>query len=281
MTRALARVAARAAGSVRRPYVWMVDRWPGHNFEDDDDDLDESPEVASGAVEVDEPEADSPRARDGQSETDEDDPQEREPGVVAVVPAQDPGERRAQDAAEEPDPEEGAEPERVLEPVAAMGDADEGIAERRRRRLVPRRVPAFGLRQLAGIGRAVYSTLADPVIGADAETRARRAGRVRKAGMVAASGAMVGVLFYAIFPIRTFLDQWEAMRRAEERTDVFEREAQEAEEEIERLKDPEEVERIAREDYGLVEADEESVSLLPAPDGDEDSESGAAADGEG
>jgi cell division protein FtsB len=112
---------------------------------------------------------------------------------------------------------------------------------------------------------AVYAALADPLVGADETAREQRAAQVRRAGTVTATVALGAVLIYAIFPVRTYLDQRAATQRARERIEVISQENERLAERAEELRDPETVEEIARRDYGLVLPNEESYGVLPPP----------------
>jgi cell division protein FtsB len=76
--------------------------------------------------------------------------------------------------------------------------------------------------------------------------------------------AVVGFLFAFVYPTRTYLDQRDQLHQAEERLDVIRRETAELEADTERLKGDAEVERIAREQYGLVRPGETSYVIVPA-----------------
>ena len=76
---------------------------------------------------------------------------------------------------------------------------------------------------------------------------------------------IVVIMFYAVFPTRTWLDQ-----RATAETqaaELAEIDATNAEllVSIERLQTDEEIERIARSEYSLVYPGEEAYAILPAP----------------
>jgi cell division protein FtsB len=73
------------------------------------------------------------------------------------------------------------------------------------------------------------------------------------------------IMFYAVFPTRTWLDQ---RSTAEARaTELAEIEATNADllVSIERLQTDEEIERLARADYSLVYPGEEAYAILPQP----------------
>jgi cell division protein FtsB len=110
----------------------------------------------------------------------------------------------------------------------------------------------------------------DRLLGADEDVREARVARLRWAGTRVGAAALALVLFYAVFPVRTYLDQRAAGRRAREKIEVLGRENDRLEERTESLEEDPEIERIAREQYGMVLPGEESYGLLPgrepAPD---------------
>ena len=95
----------------------------------------------------------------------------------------------------------------------------------------------------------------------------RRRRRVRRAVWpVLASVLLIGVLFTAVFPTRTFLAQRAATRSAEEKLGVLGEENQLLEQRIAKLHSDEELERIAREQFHMVRPGEEAYAVLPAPE---------------
>ncbi len=79
------------------------------------------------------------------------------------------------------------------------------------------------------------------------------------------SVVFVGVLFAGVFPTRTWLAQRAATANAQERVDVLRSENQALEERARLLQDDAEIERLAREQYGLVRPGEEAYAILPPP----------------
>jgi cell division protein FtsB len=134
----------------------------------------------------------------------------------------------------------------------------------RRGPLVPT-VPRPSARSLQKVATAVYAALADPIVNADPEAREHRAAQVRRFGVLAGSAALAVVLIYAIFPVRTYLEQRSATQRARERIDKLGEANAELEQRKEQLRDDETVEEIARREYSLVFPGEESYGLLPPP----------------
>lgn len=91
----------------------------------------------------------------------------------------------------------------------------------------------------------------------------RRAGRL--VGLAGGGALVFGVLAVAVFPTSTYLDQRADTAEAEERLAVLEAQNDAYQERIARLKTPEEIERLAREQYNLAFPGEESYAMLPAP----------------
>jgi cell division protein FtsB len=80
---------------------------------------------------------------------------------------------------------------------------------------------------------------------------------------VLAALALVGFLFAFVYPTRTYLGQREQIRRADERLTVLRRQTAALEGETKRLEGDAEVERIAREQYGLVRPGETPYVIVP------------------
>lgn len=93
----------------------------------------------------------------------------------------------------------------------------------------------------------------------------RRSVLGRLLGALVVSGVVVVLLGLYVFPTRTYLDQ--RARLAEGRTRLVELEADNARlrARIAALGDDAEIERIARQTYGLVAPGEEAYRILPAP----------------
>jgi cell division protein FtsB len=80
---------------------------------------------------------------------------------------------------------------------------------------------------------------------------------------VLAALALVGFLFAFVYPTRTYLGQRDQIRRAEERLAVLQRQTVTLERDTKRLQGDAEVERIAREQYGLVRPGETPYVIVP------------------
>jgi cell division protein FtsB len=116
------------------------------------------------------------------------------------------------------------------------------------------------------LARAVASLDLARFAPADDEARERRIARLRRVGTRVGSLTLAGLLVYAVFPVRTYLDQREATDRAREQLEVFRRENDRLEERSRELREDETIEEIARSDLGLVMPGEESYGILPAPE---------------
>ena len=92
--------------------------------------------------------------------------------------------------------------------------------------------------------------------------------RLRRAWALLASVVLVGFLFAAVFPTRTFLAQRASISRAEKQLEVLGEQNAELEARAEELQSDEEIERLAREQYNLVKPGEEAYAVLPPPSSD-------------
>lgn len=75
---------------------------------------------------------------------------------------------------------------------------------------------------------------------------------------------LIGVLFAAVFPTRTYLEQRRSITTAQERLDVLRGENERMRRRIIGLSTPSEVERIAREEYNLAKPGEEVFVIIPS-----------------
>jgi cell division protein FtsB len=76
---------------------------------------------------------------------------------------------------------------------------------------------------------------------------------------------LVGILFVAVLPTRTLLQQRRDTKAATAELHQLRERNRDLEERAERLRDPREIEQLAREQYGLVRPGEEPYVVLPAP----------------
>ena len=95
----------------------------------------------------------------------------------------------------------------------------------------------------------------DPVDG-------HRFGLLGRRSAVIATVVAVTVVLVAL-PVRSYLHQQSEVGAAKTELAELERENDQLEARQQRLSDPDEIARIARRDYGLVEVGEESYSVLP------------------
>ena len=93
----------------------------------------------------------------------------------------------------------------------------------------------------------------------------RRGLRVRAtARIVIGTMLLVGVLFLAVFPTRTYLRQRDSIETTSEQLAVLRSQTERLRSEIARLRDPAEVERIARAEYNLAKPGEELFLVIPS-----------------
>ncbi len=75
---------------------------------------------------------------------------------------------------------------------------------------------------------------------------------------------LIGVLFVAVFPTRTWWAQRAEMTGATEQLQVLEEQNALLEQRVDALQSDDEIERLAREQYNLVRPGEEAYALLPS-----------------
>ncbi|HLM29398.1 MAG TPA: septum formation initiator family protein [Acidimicrobiales bacterium] len=121
-----------------------------------------------------------------------------------------------------------------------------------------------------GFLRAAASFGLERLAPADDQARERRNARLRWLGTRVGSFALAAVLIYAVFPVRTYLNQRSASERKQQQIEVVGQENDRLEQRIAELQDPETVEEIARRDYNMVRPGEESYGIMPAPAGSAD-----------
>jgi cell division protein FtsB len=93
--------------------------------------------------------------------------------------------------------------------------------------------------------------------------RRRRLGRT--IGLVGGGACAVGALALGVFPTRDFLAQRDDLDSTQEQLRILREQNEALEDRVEALSTPEEIERLAREQYNLVHPGEEAYSVLPAP----------------
>lgn len=82
---------------------------------------------------------------------------------------------------------------------------------------------------------------------------------------VVAALLVIGALFLTMFPTRTWLDQRNAIAASTAELEELDAELAELDARLDALDSPEEIELLAREEYGMVRPGEEAYSLLPLP----------------
>ncbi len=82
---------------------------------------------------------------------------------------------------------------------------------------------------------------------------------------IIAAVAVCAVLYLGAFPVRTYLDQRRSAAAAETRLTDLTQENADKQAQVDLLSTDKEIERIAREQYGLVKPDEEVYRVLPEP----------------
>ncbi|MFN8028342.1 MAG: septum formation initiator family protein [Acidimicrobiia bacterium] len=75
----------------------------------------------------------------------------------------------------------------------------------------------------------------------------------------------VGLLFAFVYPTRTFLDQRDQMNRAKQQLSVLEEQNKKLVDQSKKLQSDAEIERLAREKYGLVKPGEKAFVIVPTP----------------
>ena len=76
---------------------------------------------------------------------------------------------------------------------------------------------------------------------------------------------VVGVLFLAVFPTRTYVAQRGKLAATDKRVEVLSEQNERLAARVRKLNTDEEIERLAREQYSLVRPGEEAYAILPAP----------------
>ena len=74
---------------------------------------------------------------------------------------------------------------------------------------------------------------------------------------------MIGLLFVVVFPLQAWMRQRDDLHASEHRLTVIRKERQRLEREAAHLADPREVERLARELYGMVRPGEQAYAAVP------------------
>ena len=89
--------------------------------------------------------------------------------------------------------------------------------------------------------------------------------RIRRAWPVLVAVVLIGLLFVAVFPTRTWLAQRHESADATQQLQVLTKENSKLAARVKALQSDDEIERLAREQYNLVKPGEEAYALLPGP----------------
>ena len=103
-------------------------------------------------------------------------------------------------------------------------------------------------------------TAATTTKGDDIRPTSRRLIRLFVSSVVA-----IGIVFTFVNPTRQWLDQRGSIAAANERVSVLDQKSKELADRAAQLRTDAEIERLAREQYGLVKPGEEAYAILPAP----------------
>ena len=87
--------------------------------------------------------------------------------------------------------------------------------------------------------------------------------RTKRTRLLVAGLALIGVLFIAVFPARTYLDQHHQRQEVVAQLKATDGKNKALEQRIRTLNTDAEVERLAREQYNLVRPGEEAYAILP------------------
>jgi cell division protein FtsL len=77
--------------------------------------------------------------------------------------------------------------------------------------------------------------------------------------------AVVGVMFLLVFPARTYVAQRRSLAAVQTKVKVLTTENTSLDQRVAALQQPTEIERLAREQYGMVKPGEEAYAILPTP----------------
>lgn len=106
----------------------------------------------------------------------------------------------------------------------------------------------------------------------DRDNAARRytADQVRRRRAIALRASVtalvvVGLLFVVVFPVSAWLDQRSALDQSERRLQTLQRERKRLDREAARMTTPSEVEKVARDRFGMVRPGEQAYAAVPGP----------------
>ncbi|HEY8523570.1 MAG TPA: septum formation initiator family protein [Acidimicrobiales bacterium] len=245
-----ARPAADQPGD-ERPKLTAIDGAGGEPGDDEDDE-----DEASAADEATPAKADE--VRDGGADAEGDDGPEEASGEPALG-----------DDDEDDDGEDGPGPAYRFgdgpAPVHAGGEPAGAIV--RSLRSVPAGDDGRSETGPSPVVRAlVHDLRLERLLGTDEASREARSAVLRRVGVGLGVAALAGVGIYAVFPVRTMLDQRAATERSREQIEMLHRENERLERRAAELRTDEEIERLAREQYGYVMPGEEPYAIFPPPE---------------
>ena len=76
---------------------------------------------------------------------------------------------------------------------------------------------------------------------------------------------VVGLLFVVVFPVSAWLDQRSTLGQSERRLQTLQRERKRLDRQAARMSSPSEVEKIARDQFGMVRPGEQAYAAVPGP----------------
>jgi len=80
-----------------------------------------------------------------------------------------------------------------------------------------------------------------------------------------AAVTIIGLLFIGVYPTRTYFTQRSSLHSAQHQLDLLNAENQKLSQRVAQLNTDAEIEKLARQDYGMVRPGEEAYAILPAP----------------
>jgi cell division protein FtsB len=113
--------------------------------------------------------------------------------------------------------------------------------------------------------RAKTAPKGKPNAPARETTKEPRPGRMPSMRAALFLVVLVGLLFAFVYPTRTFLDQRAATGKAQAQLELLQSENARMARETKKLRTDSEIEKLAREKYGLVKPGERAFVILPAP----------------
>jgi cell division protein FtsB len=94
------------------------------------------------------------------------------------------------------------------------------------------------------------------------QVRRRRAIALRSSVAVV---VLIGLLFVVVFPMSAWIRQRDALSKSEHRLEILQHERARLEREAKRMQSNAEVERVARDLYGMIRPGEQAYAAVPGP----------------